>query len=197
VHLQTPEAIAEKIAYVMANPTAVGAVRYARDWPGLITTPKDLGKASWTAKRPTAYLDQEGDQWPEQATFTLQMPPMIEEAFCDPIAVIEREYEELQQKAREEMVAQGRHFMGADKVTKVSPYQQATSWEDIRNLNPSFAVGRGQEAAKKLASKALKTFRSAYRSALKLWRSGERSVQFPHGTWWMATVHGAAIADTG
>ena len=34
VLLNTPEAIAEKIAYVMANPTAVGAVRYAKDWPG-------------------------------------------------------------------------------------------------------------------------------------------------------------------
>jgi hypothetical protein len=197
VHLQTPEAIVEKLAYVMANPTAVGAVRYAKDWPGLVTTPADLGKASWTAKRPTAYLNQESEQWPEQATLTLQMPPLIEEAFSDPIAIIKREYEELQQKAREEMVAKGRHFMGADKVTKVSPYQRATSWEDVRSLNPTFAVGRGKEEAKKLAIKALKAFRRAYRAALKLWRTGTRSVQFPPGTWWMTTFHGAAVADTG
>jgi putative transposase len=197
VHLQTPEAIVEKLAYVMANPTAMGAVRYAKDWPGLVTTPADLGKASWTATRPTAYLEQESGQWPDQATLTLQMPPMIEEAYCDPIAIIKQEYEELQQKARDQLSSQGRSFMGADKVTKVSPYQRAKSWEEIRSLNPTFAVGRGQEEAKKLAIKALKTFRGAYRAALKLWRSGTRSVHFPPGTWWMTTFHGAAVADTG
>ena len=86
--------------------------------------------------------------------------------------------------------------MSADKVTKVSPYQRATSWEDIRSLNPAFDVGRGKDKARKLAIKALKAFRGAYRAALKLWRSGTRSVQFPQGTWWMATFHGAAVADT-
>ena len=197
VHLQTPEAIAEKIAYVMANPTAVGAVRYAKDWPGLVTTPKDLGKGSWTAKRPTVYLDQQSSQWPEQATLTLEMPPMLVQAYDDPVAVIEREYEELQQKARDEAAANGRPFMGADRVMKVSPYERAKSWEDIRSLNPTFAVGRGQQKAKELAIKALKAFRSAYRDALKRWRSGNRMAVFPLGTWWMATFHGASVADTG
>jgi putative transposase len=197
VHLQTPQAIVEKLAYVMANPTAVGAVRYAKDWPGLVTTPKDLGKASWTAKRPTVYLDQESSQWPEQATLTLQMPPMIQRAYSDPVAAIKREYEELQQKAREEMAAKGRSFMGADRVSKVSPYERAKSWEDLRSLNPVFAVGRGQQKAKQLAIKALKAFRSAYREALKQWRGGNRMAEFPLGTWWMATFHGAPVADTG
>jgi putative transposase len=62
VHLKTPEATVEKIAYVMANPTAVGAVRYAADWPGLVTTPKNIGKGTWTAKRPKAYFDQDNDR---------------------------------------------------------------------------------------------------------------------------------------
>jgi putative transposase len=197
VHLKTPEAIAEKMAYVMANPTAVGAVRYARDWPGLVVTPKDIGKGTWTAKRPEAYFDQKSEQWPEHATLTLQMPPMVQEAYCDPIAVIKREYEQVQQNARQDMAAKGRSFMGCDRVTKVSPYQRATSWEDIRGLNPTFAVGRGQEQARKLAIQALKAFRSAYRAALELWRTGKRSVRFPQGTWWMATFHGAPVADTG
>jgi hypothetical protein len=86
--------------------------------------------------------------------------------------------------------------MGPERVTKVSPYQRATSWEDIRGLNPTFAVGRGQQKAKQLAISALKAFRNAYRAALQLWRSGNRSVQFPQGTWWMATFHRAPVADT-
>jgi hypothetical protein len=87
--------------------------------------------------------------------------------------------------------------MGADRAVKISPYQRATSWEEIRGVNPVFAVGRGQHDARKVAIKALKTFRRAYRAALDLWRAGKRSVQFPVGTWWMATFHGAPVADTG
>jgi putative transposase len=136
VHLQTPEAIAEKIAYVMANPTAAGAVRYACDWPGLITTPKDLGKGTWTAKRPTLYLDQESEQWPEHATLTLTMPATIKEAFSDPVALIKNEYEQLQQQARQELAAKGRTFMGPERVMKASPYQRAKSWEDIAVNRP-------------------------------------------------------------
>jgi putative transposase len=48
VHLLTPEAIVEKLAYVMANPTAVGAVRYAKDGrtsvkrPGQLNVPRRI-----------------------------------------------------------------------------------------------------------------------------------------------------------
>ena len=197
VLLKTPEAIAEKIAYVMANPTAVGAVRYAADWPGLITTPRDLGKGTWTAKRPSLFFDQESKQWPDQATLTLTMPPMVEEAFSDPIAVIKQEYEELQHKARREMAEKGRAFLGPARVMKISPYQRATSWEEIRALNPTFAVDRGRHEARKLAIAALKAFRQAYRAALDLWRAGDRTVVFPQGTWAMAVFHGAPVADSG
>lgn len=197
VHLKTPEAIAEKIAYVMANPTAVGAVRYAADWPGLVTLPKEIGKGTRTAKRPSVFFDQESEQWPETATLTLQMPPMIEEAYADPVAVIKREYEELQRQARQKMADTDRAFLGPDRAMKLSPYQRATSWEELRSLEPTFAVGRCQSAARRLALAALKAFRGAYRAALGLWRSGDRTAVFPAGTWWMATFHGAPVADTG
>jgi hypothetical protein len=88
-------------------------------------------------KRPSVYFDQQSKRWPEGATLTVQTPPMIEKAFDDPIAVIEREYEELQAKARQQMKEIGRTFMGADRVTKVSPYQRATSWENLRFFTPS------------------------------------------------------------
>jgi len=197
VVLKTPQAIVEKIAYVMANPTAVGAVRYAEQWPGLVTRGKDLGKAVWTAKRPEVFFDPSNDRWPEQATLCLQMPANLENFFSDPVALIKEESQRLQQQARQELEAKGRHFLGAERVLKISPYQRATSWEEIRSLNPTFAVGRGQSEARKLAIKALKAFRRAYRAALDLWRGGERTAAFPPGTWWMATFHGAAIADWG
>lgn len=87
------------------------------------------------------------------------MPAILEQAFSDPLAVIESEYQELLKKARQELAAKGRHFVGPDRVKKLSPNQRAKSWEDINSLDPTFAVGRGQHEARALAIKALKTFR--------------------------------------
>ena len=50
--LLTPEAIGDKVAGVHANPVAAGAVRYAKDWPGLCSTVRDLG-AETPIVRPT------------------------------------------------------------------------------------------------------------------------------------------------
>jgi hypothetical protein len=61
-------------------------------------------------------------------------------------------------------------------------HQRATSWEDLRALNPTFTVGRGQHKAREFAIKAVKSFREAYRAALDLWRGGDRRAQFPAGT---------------
>jgi hypothetical protein len=41
--LLTPESIVESIAYLIANPVAAGAVRYARDWPGAQTLAAEVG----------------------------------------------------------------------------------------------------------------------------------------------------------
>jgi len=37
VELRTPQALVEKLAYVMANPVAAGLVHHAADWPGIKT----------------------------------------------------------------------------------------------------------------------------------------------------------------
>jgi hypothetical protein len=98
---------------------------------------------------------------------------------------------------RQVLATKGRHFMGPERVQKLSPYQRATSWEDLRKLNPTFAVGRGQHEARAMAIKALKAFRQTYRAALDLWRTGERLVRFPPGTWWMTIFHKAPVVESG
>ena len=197
MHLQTPEAVAQAIAYVIANPTECWAVNNAADWPGLISNPRDLWNGTWTATKPTKYLDQDNEQWPDRATLTLQMPAMLKLGFANPLSVINTEYQERLNGARQKAKAEGKHFMGLERIKKVSPYQRATSWEDLRELDPTFAVGRGQHEARALAIKAVKTFRQAYRTALELWRAGDRLVRFPTGTWWMKVFHGSPVADTG
>jgi putative transposase len=197
VHLQTPEAVVQAIAYVMANPTECWAIKNAADWPGLISNPQDLWKGTWSATKPTKYLDRESEQWPDRVALCLQMPAMLKDGFDDPLSVIKTEYQERLKSAHQKAKKEGKSFMGLERIKKTSPYQRATSWEDLRALNPTFAVGRGQHKARELAIQAVKTFREAYRAALDLWRRGDRRAQFPAGTWWMRVFHGVPVADTG
>jgi putative transposase len=197
VELQTPEAVAQAIAYLMANPTECWAVKNAADWPGLISSPRDLWKGTWTATKPTKYLDQESDRWPARVTLRIQIPAILKRCFDDPLSVIKAEYQERLKSAHQNAQKEDKRFMALERIKKTSPYQRATSWEDLRALNPTFAVGRGQHEARELAIKAVKAFRQAYRAALDLWRGGDRRVQFPAGTWWMKVFHGAPVADTG
>ena len=69
--------------------------------------------------------------------------------------------------------------------------RRATSFELLRDRNPTFAVGRGQRKVFFQAVASLRAFRRTYRQTLEQWRAGLRSVVFPQGTWWMCQVHGA------
>lgn len=73
VRLLTRAAVVEKIAYVMANPVAAGLVRHAREWPGAKVDVDELGRGVLRAARPTAYLDPENPQWPEEVTVSLAL----------------------------------------------------------------------------------------------------------------------------
>jgi hypothetical protein len=194
VELKTPQALVEKLAYVMANPVAAGAVRSARRWPGVQTLPGDLGVAEWTAARPDQYFAQDDRRWPAQATLKLAMPSLggfTQAALCESVA---RELQAAERRARAEVRAKGWSFEGARRVLHASPYKRATSWEPIRSRNPTFAVGRGQRQAFFEAVQALRAFRGAYRRALQQWRQGARGTLFPPGTWAMHWLHSAAIA---
>ena len=81
------------------------------------------------------------------------------------------------------------------RACEVSPYERATSFEALRERNPTFAVGRNQGAAWHRAAAAVKAFRASYRAALERWCAGVRSALFPTGTWWMRVFHGAGIND--
>jgi hypothetical protein len=50
-------------------------VRRAHQWPGVTAQPEQLGRASWTARRPDFYFEQD-PQWPECATLRLSMPDL-------------------------------------------------------------------------------------------------------------------------
>jgi len=188
VELLTPQAVIEKLAYVMANPVAAGLVARAGQWPGLRTTPEQLGRASHTAARPNYYFDEDNPFWPKTATLELTMPALGMRDL-DVRQNVQQELDALELAARTEVQKNGRRFLGSERLTTLSPYDRAKSFEPLHGRNPTFAVGRGQRETFFEALVELRTFRRAYRLALDHWRTGARNVLFPVGTWLMHWLH--------
>ena len=199
VHLRTPEAILEKLAYVMANPVAAGLVRYAKDWPGIHTLPDQLGRASLHAARPAHYFDKDNALWPERISLDLSMPDIGDMSEDEIRATVRNELTQRERQARAEVQQRGSACLGTERALKTSPYDRAKSWEPLRGRNPHFAVGKRQTQAFFEAVAALRAFRRAYRDAMDRWRVGVRTACFPAGTWVMRVVHAASIppASTG
>jgi putative transposase len=192
VRLTTREAVVEKVAYTLANPVAAGLVRHASEWPGAKVLVDELGVGVLRAARPDVYLDPTNPAWPAEATLEVSLPPAFGADEADDFrrqvrAELAREEAQAHAKLAEEGV------LGADRASGVSPFERATSFEPLRALNPTFAVGRGNEDAWRGAVAAVRAFRAAYRAALAHWRQGVRDVLFPEGTWWMRVFHAAGI----
>lgn len=193
VELRTPQAVVEKLAYIMANPVSAGLVHHARKWPGLTTRPAELGVGTVTATRPEVYLDSDNSMWPDRATIHLSTPRLgISRDQLEKRVMAE--LERLEIVAHEKSTARKWRVLGAERIKRLSPFQRAKSWEPLRGRNPHFAVGRKQRKAFFQASLELKTFRTTYRAALQLWRTGGRGVVFPAATWVMNVLHGVQVA---
>ncbi|WP_083457416.1 hypothetical protein [Sandaracinus amylolyticus] len=199
VELRTPHAVAEKIAYAIANPVAAALVSRAKDWPGVTTRPDEIGTAIWRVERPTEYFGRDDDRWPPHVELRLEMPraahdlAMRDDEFRELVA---HEVATLERAARASVRELGGTFVGRDRCAKLSPFRRARSWEPPRSRNPTFAVGRGHHDARIESEERLRAFRSAYRSALDAWRARRRDVPFPAGTWLMREQHAALIAST-
>ena len=193
VELCTPQAIIEKIAYVMGNPVEAGLVEHASQWPGLTTLLQQLGTGSFTVRRPDFFFDANNPDWPEYATLHLSPPP-TGTALEETVAAVRSELVTIEAQAREHARANRRSFLGPKRIRSLSPFARACSWEPLRSTNPTFAVGRGCRDLFFGCVARLRAFRDEYRDALKRWRTGMRDVLFPSGTWLMTVLHGAKSA---
>jgi len=194
VELLTPEAAAQAMVYTWLNACRSGLVSHPHAWPGVTTALGDVDGPAIMAKRPDQYLDAGSGRWPEEIALPITMPPILEALGRETAremlgAELARQLTEAQRNVRE----QGWKVVGATLCKQASPYQRAKSWEPLRGRNPVLAAGRGCRDALRQGIDALRTFRSAYRTALQSWRQGVRAVLFPHGTWWMVRFHGAAV----
>jgi putative transposase len=194
VKLGTRQAMVEKIAYTLANPVAAGLVQNAHEWPGVKTCINDIGQRALEAQRPDQYFRAKNPKWVPNLELHITFPPSIPatdaQAFLDDIR---NELTNLEGAAHAEIPQDD--VLGAERATNISPESRITSREAVCQLNPTFAIGRGNTKEVRAAAIAeRREFHSAYRGALLKWRAGDRSVEFPAGTYAMRVVHGARVA---
>jgi putative transposase len=179
VALPASDDVVEKAAYTLANPVAAGLVRRGRDWPGLWSSPEQLGTTQ-TVRRPEGFFRKKGPM-PESAELELTPPPGFEspEAFGDRlVAALDRH----EGQALLDLAADGRGFLGADKVLRQQPTARPATTEQRGALSPRVA---GQDKWKRIEALArLKEFVHSHRLAWNALRRGARDVVFPAGTYW-------------
>ncbi|MEM6956828.1 MAG: hypothetical protein AAF645_14135, partial [Myxococcota bacterium] len=143
-----PEAIVDKIEYTLANPVSAGAVRYPEEWPGLRSRIDDMGRTTWTAKRPEAFFGKRGTSGkrstlPDTASLTLAFPEELEEHYGSLETAKHALRERLDhqvQNPQAEVRQKGWRYLGAERAAKQDPFKQARSWEVFDTLVPAFAT---------------------------------------------------------
>ncbi|BDG09230.1 transposase [Anaeromyxobacter paludicola] len=183
--------VVRKIAYVLANPVSAGLVRSGRDWPGLWSSPEQLGTATLTAARPKVFFHPCG-ALPESVSLQLTLPP----GFSCPEelrARVESAMTELPERRRTEGKVRG--FLGRAAVLAQSPFGRPGTGEPRRKLSPRFAAADPVKRVEAISR--WRTFLDGYRRALASWRSGVRNVLFPPGTYQLRLEHRAPCAAPG
>jgi putative transposase len=190
--LLTPEATLESLAYLIANPVEAMAVRYARDWPGAQTLPRDLGTRVVKVERPRHYFSADNAEWPEVIELRFEMPTALALEYGTELARqrIAQRVREREHRAWQESKRMGIAFVGPQRVLRHPHTKRARSYEAFGGLHPQFAAAGCREAASH-AVRRLRAFNTQYDKALAAWTSGKRTVLFPLGTWWMRVHHGA------
>ncbi len=193
--LLTPQALIDKVAYTIANPTAAGLVRFAKDWPGARTRVSDIGRRVVTVERPPAFFAEDGTM-PESVELRFEMPETLLEAHgLEGARVrIAEAVEKKENDARAEVEAAGWSFKGADRVRKSSPYARAKTFEARGRLSPRYASGEDPDALDAAIARDAE-FLLTYAECRERWLAGERHVVWPAGTDAMRRWHRVPCAD--
>jgi REP element-mobilizing transposase RayT len=164
--------VVAKTAYVLANPVAAGLVRRGAEWPGLWTSPEQIGALTLIARRPKFFFDPEG-YLPESVELPLTAPAGFASA-GEFRRLVSAAVAELERKHQADQAARGQKFLGVARVLAQNPFSSPRPGEPRFALSPRIAARdkwRRIEALTRLSS-----FGARYRDALAAWRTGVRDI---------------------
>jgi REP element-mobilizing transposase RayT len=183
VALTTPEAVVDKIAYVLTNPVKDGLVADYRDWPGANSRPHHWRLEPRIAQRPEVYFSQKDDEL-EQLPFEVTVPPMLRDRPLEvTIAQVETRVRDVQTMHRRTREHSGKPFLGKKAVLRMDPFDAPKSARERGDVNPQLASG-GDRETMSAAKKLLREFRASYRDAWRKFKTGVAAC-FPAGTYLM------------
>ncbi len=185
-----PGDVVAKTAYVLANPVAAGLVARGAEWPGLWTSPDQLGAARLVARKPQIFFDPKG-YLPDLVELELTSPPRAGPA-ADFRRLVAAELAALESKHQREIAAARKRFVGAAKMLAQSPFASPRVGEPRFELNPRVAARDKWRRIE--AINRLKSFLREYRTAWLARRSGVTGVLFPSGTYLLRILHGVQCA---
>lgn len=193
VRLEEAEDVLAKIVYTCCNPVKAGLVRAGDRWPGLRSRPEDLDGTTFTGVRPRVFFRPDGQRVPKRATLRLEPPPaltgysvgalvrLLRRLICNEEARIRRRFE-----------SEGRSCLGCRKVLAQSPFARPETDEQKRGIRPRIASRNRNRRIEGL--QGLREFLHRYRAALNRFKSGERGVVFPAGTYAMRLRFGVTCS---
>ncbi len=183
VRLETEEDIIDKMLYVLSNPVESELVDKASKWPGLISTPRQMNAAPLECPMPPVFFRAEGDM-PKSVKLHVVPPPGFEGRRGQKLATeLSKLLKSKEREVRKKVSREGKSFLGRSAVLSQSPFDRPESFEPRFGLNPRVACRDKWRRIEAL--QRLKSFLDAYREAWEAFKSGDREVCFPTGTYWM------------
>ena len=153
--------------------------------------PNQLGK-TLVIKRPKTYFRQDGPM-PASVELVFHKPPHFDHLSMEEYrALVARRLRAKEDELIAQRRAEGKRVLGRRRVLRQSHEDSPRSREPRRVRRPRLAaksLWRRLEAIRRL-----KDFIKAHAEALAVWRSGDRNVEFPYGTYAMRVIHGVRCA---
>ena len=196
------EAIADKTAYLLANPCSAGLVPHGDRWPGLWGWWADWPEDGETISKPSSIPFLASDRWPPTADLRLVAPEgeLLEQLGESSLDQLVSRIRCLYETRRTDACATTRRFPCVLQLLRRHPWGRpsARRIECRRRLgeaNPSMAIGSSpaNRGLWKAVQRMWKAFLTAYREALRTWsRTGQ--AEFPLGTVRMRLAPGVTLA---
>lgn len=183
-------AIIDRIIYCAVNPVEAGLVSHGEMWPGV----RRYRPGSRRVRKPGVYFDSDNDDLPAIATLKIVPPPVWTMTVGQALEEIESGVAAAEERIRAELSAAGRRFVGARAVLEQDVYGEPNTPSRRTALVPRVAAR--DRSVRRAMLEALHRFWHDYGRELAVWRTGDRSVLFPAGTYLMRILHSAPCADT-
>lgn len=190
VRLVEASDVLDEVVYTLANPLVEDLVDDLNHWPGATSYGAAMGRREVTVERPRRFF-RRGGRMPVRASIRPAVPawPGGEEAW---LAAVRAGVDRVRLAARARREATGRPIVGRKRLMRMSHREVAASPEPRRQGCAELACKSPERRVHELA--ALRAFRAMYAAARARWREGERSAEFPFGTYKMRVEHAAVCA---